>query len=137
MRSNIKKYQTVNLEAGILASDPHMIICMLFDGIFQSISIAKGAISRRDFAEKSKQLTKAMSILRSLQDSLDSESEPVISESFYNLYAYCIEQLNQVSVSLSIEDLDEVVELLKPLCDAWKNISEKDKQAGFDLLNAK
>ena len=137
MRNNIRTYQKVNVESGINASDPHTIISMLFDGIFQSVSVAKGAIERKDFATKSTQLNKAMSILRSLQDSLDRESEPKISESFYDLYAYCIDRLTEVSVSMDCSIIDEIVGLLKPLADAWKNIPEVDKQAGFALLKSK
>jgi flagellar protein FliS len=137
MRNNIKTYQNINVESGINDSDPHTIISMLFDGIFQSVSVAKGAIERKDLETKSTQLNKAMSILRSLQDSLDSESEPKISENFYDLYAYCIDRLTEVSVSLDIAIIDEVVNLLKPLADAWKNISEVDKQEGLARLKSK
>ncbi|MBU2869975.1 flagellar export chaperone FliS [Colwellia sp. E2M01] len=137
MRANIKKYQNINVESGINAGDPHTIISMLFDGIFQSISVAKGAIERKDFATKSIQLNKSMSILRSLQDSLDMESEPQISKNFYELYAYCIDRLTDVSVSLDLSKLDDVVTLLKPLADAWKEISAADKDAGLALLKAK
>jgi flagellar protein FliS len=137
MRNNIRTYQKINLESSINVSDPHTIISMLFDGIFQSVSVAKGAIERKDFATKSTQLNKAMSILRSLQDSLDSESEPKISESFYDLYAYCIDRLTEVSVSMDYAIIDEIVGLLKPLAEAWKNIPEADKQTGFALLKSK
>lgn len=137
MRNNIKTYQNINLESGINASDPHTIISMLFDGIFQSVSVAKGAIDRKDLEVKSTQLNKAMSILRSLQDSLDRESEPKISENFYDLYAYCIDRLTEVSVTLDVSIIDEVVNLLKPLADAWKNIPEVDKQEGLSLLKSK
>jgi flagellar protein FliS len=137
MRNNIKTYQNINVESGINAADPHTIISMLFDGIFQSISVAKGAIERKELAIKSAQLNKAMSILRSLQDSLDNEAEPKISANFYELYAYCIDRLTEVSVSLDCSILDEVVDLLKPLADAWKNIPEVDKQAGLALLKSK
>lgn len=137
MRNNIKTYQNINVESGINSSDPHTIISMLFDGIFQSLSITKGAIERKDLATKSTQLNKAMSILRSLQDSLDHESEPKISNNFYELYAYCIERLTQASVSLDCALLDEVVNLLKPLADAWRGISDNDKQAGLALLKSK
>jgi len=137
MRKNLKTYQNVNLESGIIAADPHTIISMLFNGIFESVSVAKGAIERKDLAVKSQQLNKAMSILRSLQDSLDSESEPEISGNFYDLYAYCIDRLVEVSVSQDSSIIDEVVSLLKPLSDAWKNISEEDKQNGNSLLKAK
>ncbi len=137
MRNNVKTYQRVNRESGLMASDPHIIISMLFDGIFESISVAKGAIKRNDLFVKSQQLTKAMSIIRSLQDSLDTDSEPAISASFYDLYAYCIVQITEASVSLDCTVLDEVTDLLKPLSDAWKNISEEDKQKGFALLKSK
>ena len=137
MRNNIKQYQTINRESGIISSDPHTIISMLFDGIFESVSVAKGAIGRKDFDVKSAQLNKALSILRSLQDSLDNESEPKISANFYDLYAYCIDRLTEASTSLDTAIIDEIVELLKPIAEAWKNISEEDKKAGFSLLKSK
>jgi flagellar secretion chaperone FliS len=137
MRNNIKQYQTINRESGINASDPHTIISMLFDGVFESISVAKGAIERKDFDAKSAQLNKAMSILRSLQDSLDHESEPKISANFHDLYAYCIYKLTEASESLDTSIIDEIVDLLKPLAVAWKGISEEDKQEGLSLLKAK
>lgn len=137
MRNNVKTYQTINRESGINSSDPHTLISMLFDGIFESVSVAKGAIERKDLSVKSQQLNKAMSILRSLQDSLDTESEPKISANFYDLYAYCIDRLVEVSVTQDCTIIDEVVSLLKPLSDAWKNISEEDKQEGFSLIKSK
>lgn len=137
MRKNVKVYQQINRESGLIASDPHTVISMLFNGIIESISVAKGAIERKDFAVKSQQLSKATAILRSLQDCLDAESEPEISENFHQLYAYCINRLLDASVSLDILILDEVVDLLKPLNEAWKNISEKDKAEGFSLLKSK
>lgn len=137
MRNNIKQYQTINRESGINASDPHTLISMLFNGIFESVSVAKGAIERKDFDIKSKQINKAMSILRSLQDSLDMDSEPEISANFNDLYAYCIDRLIEVSVSLDCTIIDEVVGLLKPLAEAWKNIPESDKQTGHAMLKSK
>jgi flagellar protein FliS len=137
MRNNIKQYQTINRESGIISADPHTIISMLFSGIFESISVARGAIDRKDYDTKSKQLNKAMSILRSLQDSLDNDSEPKISATFYDLYAYCIDRLTDVSTSLDGSKLDDVIELLKPLADAWKNMPENDKQAGLSLIKSK
>lgn len=137
MRNNIKQYQTINRESGIISADPHAIIVMLFNGVFESISIAKGAIERKDFDNKSKQLNKAMSILRSLQDSLDRDSEPKISANFYELYAYCLDRLTEASVSLDSAILDEVTGLLKPLAEAWKSMPEKDKQEGISLLKSK
>lgn len=131
MRSNLKTYQKVNRDSSLTAADPHRVIVMLFDGLLEGVSIAKGAIERKDLELKSNSLSKSINILRSFQDTLDFESEPVISDNFNALYEYCIEQLTEASVSLEISTLDHVTDLLKPIRDAWKEIPEAEKQAGF------
>jgi len=137
MRSNLKTYQTVNLESSLLAAEPHTVILMLFNGLLESIALGKGAIERKDFLVKSEQISKAINIIRSLQESLDKESEPKISESFDALYGYCIEQLMEASTSLDVAVLDEVVDLIKPIRDAWYEMSEQDKLDGHRLLKEK
>ncbi|MBO9489063.1 flagellar export chaperone FliS [Endozoicomonas sp. G2_1] len=135
MRNNLRAYQKVNRDSNLSAADPHTVISMLYDGLIESISISKGAIERKDLALKANSLTKSINILRSLQDSLDKESEPQISENFNTLYSYCIERLGTASVSLETSLLDEVIDLLKPLRDAWKNISQQDKEEGFAKIS--
>lgn len=137
MRNNLKTYQKVNRESSLLAADPHTVILMLFDGLLDNMSVAKGAIERKDLVLKSEKLTKSINIIRSLQSSLDSESEPQISENFSTLYSYCIEQLIDASVSLDTSIIDSVAGLLKPLRDAWRDISEADKAKGFAKINEK
>jgi flagellar protein FliS len=137
MRKNLKAYKQVDTESAILASDPHTIITMLFNGIFESISVAKGAILRNELELKSTQLSKAMSIIRSLQDCLDHDSQPDISDNFYQLYSYCIDRLLDASVSLNVELLDEVVTLLQPISEAWQGMPNVDKEEGHSLLKSK
>ena len=137
MRKNLKQYKQIDRESSIIASDPHTIISMLFNGIFDSISVAKGAIERKELELKSQQISKAMSIVRSLQDCLDHESEPTISNNFSQLYGYCIELLADASLALDASILDEVYGLLKPLSEAWQNIPNADKAEGLSLLKSK
>jgi len=137
MRSNLKTYQTVNLESSLLAAEPHTVILMLFNGLLESIALAKGAIERKDLLVKSEKISKAINIIRSLQESLDKESEPKISESFDSLYGYCIAKLMEASASLELAVLDEIVDLIKPIRDAWYDMSEQDKLEGNRLLKEK
>jgi len=137
MRRNLKAYQKIDKESNLIASDPHHIISLLYNGVFESLNLSKIAIKNNDLELKSKQLTKATNILRSLQDSLDFDSEPTISKSFSDLYSYCIVTLADVSVSLNIKNIDEVIGLLEPLSSAWKNIPEDEKQKGLVLIRAK
>lgn len=137
MRQNLQAYKKVNIESSISTANPHQIIVMMFDGALQSLSVAKGAIERKDFELKSEQITKFDNILSALRASLDFDSQPQISQNFDNLYAYCIDRANEASAELSIEKLAEVNELLKPLRDAWFEMPEAAKQEGLSLLKEK
>ena len=135
MRKNLQTYRQVNVESAILASDPHKIILMMLDGAMMSLAEAKGAIERNDLEAKSKEFTKAINILSALRDSLDNESEPEISENFDNLYSYCIDRLVDLSVSLDLSGLDEIITFIRPLRDAWSQMPEEAKQEGISRIN--
>ncbi|MCJ8321025.1 MAG: flagellar export chaperone FliS [Colwellia sp.] len=137
MRNNLKTYQKISKESNLIASDPHQIISLLYNGIFESLKLSKIAITNKNLDLKSKQLAKAVNIFRSLDDSLDFESEPAISKNFSELYLYCISTLADVSVSLDSKKIDEVIDLIEPLSSAWKNIPEDEKQKGLVLIQAK
>lgn len=137
MRQNLQAYKKIGIESNILASNPHQIIIMMFDGALQSIAVAKGAIERKDLELKSKSLTKFINILSALRSSLDFDSEPEISQHFDDLYAYCIERMNEISISLDVSGINEVTNLLSPLRDAWSEMPEESKQEGFTLLREK
>lgn len=137
MRKNLKTYRQVNIESGVLSSDPHKIVLMMFDGALTAIAEAKGAIERKDLESKSKAITKAINIFSALRESLDKESEPTISDNFDNLYAYCIGNLIDLSVSLDLSGLDEISSFIKPVRDAWSQMPESAKQEGMTLLKSK
>lgn len=137
MRKNLKAYNKVSVETNLLEANPHQVILMMYDGLLKSIAIAKGAIERKDLALKSESITKALDILSALRHSLDFNSEPKISQNFDELYAYCIDRLVDISVSLDSEAIDEITTLLKPIRDAWFEMPEAAKQAGFTLLQEK
>jgi len=137
MRKNLRAYNQVNIESSLLAANPHQIILMMYDGLLESIAKGKGAIERNDLETKSKMLTKAVNILAALENSLDAKAEPEISKNFSALYGYCIDKLNEISISMDTNGLDQVIEFLKPLRDAWKDMPEASKQEGIELLKQK
>jgi len=137
MRNNLKAYNKVNVESGILASDPHVIVLMMLDGALGAIAQAKGAIERKDLENKSALITKAINIISALRESLDKESEPEISKHFDDLYSYCIARLGELTISMEVAGFDELIQLLKPLRDAWEQMPEAAKQEGIQKLNEK
>ena len=137
MRKNLKAYKQVGVNSSLLESNPHQIILMMFDGMLQGIAEAKGAIERKDYELKSKSMTKAINILEALRQSLDFDNQPEISGNFDVMYSYCIDKLLDISVSLDISVIPEVVNMLKPLRDAWFAMPESSKQEGLSLLSEK
>lgn len=137
MRQNLKAYKKVNIESSIMESSPHQVIVMMFDGALQSISVAKGAIERKDLELKSQSVSKFVNIMSAMRASLDFDAEPEVSQRFDDLYAYCIDVINDVSISLDVSRIEEVTNLLKPLRNAWFEMPEEAKQEGHEMLNEK
>ncbi|MDO6426446.1 flagellar export chaperone FliS [Thalassotalea sp. 1_MG-2023] len=137
MRKNLSAYKQVDINSNILASDPHQIILLMFDGLLKGIATARGAIERKDFELKAQSLTKSINILDALIQSLDFDSQPEISKNFEVMYSYCIDCLMEASTSLNVAKLDEVVDMIKPVRSAWSEMPEDAKQEGLDKLKQK
>jgi len=137
MRQNLKAYKKVDIESTIMSSEPHQIILMMFDGALQSLAIAKGAIERKDYELKSQTVSKFINIVSALRNSLDFDAEPVVSRRFDDLYIYCIDVINDSSLSMDATRVDGIIELIKPLRNAWFEMPETSKQEGHDLLKEK
>ncbi|OKY24703.1 flagellar export chaperone FliS [Thalassotalea sp. PP2-459] len=137
MRKNLSAYKQVDINSNILASDPHQIILLMFDGLLKGIATARGAIERKDYELKAQSLTKSINILDALIQSLDFDSQPEISKNFEVMYSYCIDCLMEASTSLNFAKLDEVVDMIKPVRSAWSEMPEDAKQEGLDKLKQK
>ena len=72
-----------------------------------------------------------MDALRSLEKDLEIELPDLIDYKVHIPRGGKTSALTEASISLDISELDHVVELLKPIIDAWKEISESDKQVGY------
>ncbi|MBD3585354.1 flagellar export chaperone FliS [Salinimonas sp. HHU 13199] len=127
----INAYKKGNVKQDISAADPHRLTLLLFQGALDRIAYAKGAIERNDFEAKSENISKAVSILIYLRDTLDVEVGGEIAENMYALYTYMIEKVNEALLSNNIGPLEETYALLEPIRTAWVQIPEADKQEAY------
>ncbi|MBQ9274593.1 MAG: flagellar export chaperone FliS [Succinivibrio sp.] len=125
---NLRAYKKTNLEAELSVADPHRIIQMMFEGLLQRLSQAKGAIERKDFAYKSDRISKAVGIINGLQMSLDRSKDPELGDRMSALYTYMKERLNVATTTLETAPIDEVIKLVMPIKQAWDSIPENIKQ---------
>lgn len=122
VRYALNEYKQTNVDAGAAYADPHTLITMLFDGLQDKLSVAKGAIERRDFAAKGQAIGKAMDIIAYLQTCLDKDRGGEIATNLDMLYGYMTDCLLRASAQNLPALLDEVGSLVREIQDAWSAI---------------
>ncbi|WP_330208560.1 MULTISPECIES: flagellar export chaperone FliS [unclassified Pseudomonas] len=116
-------YRSVDLEAKAASASPYELVLMLFDGLLDELARARGHIEGKRFQHKGRSLEKCLNILNGLNSALDYEQGGELVQGLARLYDYCIYRVSDVSVSLSLSDLDEVVRLLGTLREGWEGVS--------------
>jgi len=103
--------------------DSHHLVTLLFDGLFEAIAQARGAIRNRDVAAKGKALTRAAAIVEEgLRAALDLRQGGPLARDLHELYAYVTLRLTQANLKSDEGALDECVRLMQPVAEAWASI---------------
>ena len=116
-------YRTVGAQSGVAGASAHQLINLLFDGLAQSINLARGALSRGDVSGKGIQIQRAVRILEEgLKGGLDPQRGGELAEKLRTLYDYCIERLTFANLRNDGAALVEVSALIAPVAEGWKGI---------------
>jgi flagellar protein FliS len=116
-------YAKVGLETGVVASSPHKLIVMLFDGALVAIRAGIVHMKARDIEKKGMAISKAIMIVENgLRASLDKEAGGQIAASLDALYDYIGRRLLTANLNNQPELLEEVHTLLADLKGAWEAI---------------
>jgi len=110
-------------------ADPHQLISMLFDGAMERLSRAIGHIERGETAAKGECLSRAVSIIATLQDSLNHDADGELSQRLEALYDYMTRKLTEANLYNDAERIREVQGLIKPVREAWQAIGEQVRAA--------
>jgi flagellar protein FliS len=118
-------YQKVHVESQIDgAATPHRLVSMLFDGFFDSIATAKGALQSKDIEAKCKALGRASAIVEEgLRAALDLKAGGKVAADLNALYAYVATRLTYANLKNDVAAMEECVKLLKPVQEAWNAIA--------------
>ena len=124
MRSNraIQSYGDVKVTTGVSAANNVQLIQMLFDGLLESISAARGHIQHNNIQEKSKAIARASRIVLGLQGALDFEKGGDLANNLNELYSYVTRRLFHVNAHNDLAVLDEIYGLMKEIRDAWEGV---------------
>ena len=109
----------------IAQPDANSILIKCFDELIKSMKIFQNNIvpNTENFRKKSSSFSRALTILYSLQSSVDFEKDINIARSLFQVYEYTrislIEEFKSCKVNKSINALTALVEIR----DSWKSIS--------------
>ena len=138
MNKNLEAYKTSqNLRN--LDKNPHEIVQFLMEHLiscFENIitdltsdKIENEYIDLKEKAEKrSKNLSKSLTIIYSLQISLDFDKSPDISNNLFQMYEFCRQQIIKFIKSQSTSGLHKSVDLIREILEAWNSIPISSKK---------
>lgn len=116
-------YRQVSAHSGVESASPHQLIQMLFDGLFQSLNAARGAMERGEIEEKGRHISKSVRILQEgLVMGLDLEKGGELAANLKLLYDYSVAQLTKANVHNDGALVEEVIKILQPVAQGWKEI---------------
>ena len=116
-------YRQVGAHSGVENASPHALIQMLFEGLFQSLNAARGAMERGEIEEKGRHLGKAVRILQEgLAAGLDLDKGGELAGNLKLLYDYSVKQLTHANVHNDVGLVEEVIGVLQPVAQGWKEI---------------
>lgn len=118
----LHQYQEYGIQSGVIASDPHRLVLMLFEGILKNIAIAKGFMQRKDLMAKGRHISKAIDIIGHLLSSLNHEVDSELPGQLSSLYTYMMERLVYANYRNNENILDEVAHLVTTIKTGWEEL---------------
>ncbi|MDO8905514.1 flagellar export chaperone FliS [Hydrogenophaga sp.] len=116
-------YKRVSADTGVSTADPHQLVAMLFDGLMQSLNAARGAMERGEIEAKGQAIGKAVRILdEGLKGGLNMAQGGDLAMNLSGLYGYAVQQLTKANLRNDQGLVAEVIGLMEPLADSWKQI---------------
>ncbi|NMP32890.1 flagellar export chaperone FliS [Thalassotalea sp. M1531] len=125
---NLRHYQKEATKTQLASADPYVITQMLMAGVLDSLALAKGALARNDFENKSKAISKASNIIDALRSSLDFKAGGEVCDNLNALYEYMQGRLADASVDKDTIAIDEVASLFKEIKEGWDSIPVEARQ---------
>lgn len=121
-----QRAQTLYKKNQVQGASPPQLILMLYRGAIRFLVVGgEGLKLKRNFAETSHHILKAMSILAELMGSLNPEPSRELADRLLNLYSYMIERLGVALKERDPLPIEEVVRLLQELEGAWLEAERK------------
>jgi len=124
----LRQYQKIGAQAQTSEASPHRLVQMLMEGGLDRIAQAKGAMERKDIANKGVLIGKAIGIVGGLREGLDLDNQAESVVELDALYTYMMKRLAEANAKTDPKILDEVADLLRTVKEGWDGIAPPGPQ---------
>ena len=129
-------YQRINVETSMHTIDQHQLVSLLYEGVLNAISTARGALARGDVLTKCNSIAKAVRILEEgLMTALDREAGGEVAANLEAVYDYALRRLVEANAGNDDAKMQEVASLIEPIALAWKEM-KKNNEAANDVAQS-
>ena len=116
------RYQNVDLSSRIESASPHALVAILFDELLKAMDAMATAARRKDFGQRGMKQSRALSILHSLESSLDFNSGGEIAQSLATIYAEARRLIIVAGRDNDVEQVMRAREMLHQIASAWETL---------------
>ncbi len=117
-------YKRVSVETSVDGASSHQLISLLFDALLESLSLARLALESGDQEVKARHLSKAVRLIdEGLKASLD-EAGGEVTGNLRTVYSYSVRCLTEANLKNDVAKVVEVIGLISPIAEAWKQIGK-------------
>ncbi len=118
------KAHKVYAQQQIYTASPAQLVYMLYDHAISALRDAIKAIEENNIEKRWKANSKACEIITHLWTTLDMEGGGAIAQNLDQLFGFMLTKLPEVDFKNNPQPAKEVITLLEPLRDAWKELLE-------------
>jgi flagellar protein FliS len=130
----VQQYASNFVETAVSEASPHKLVEMLYDGAVKNLTLMKVFIEQKNYEKKAEHANKALSIINALRGGVELEKGGDVAQNLYALYDYCYRRTFEASAKNNIEVVEEVLEHIKGLRDAWQQMPDNYKRASREQL---
>ena len=119
-------YREIDASTALDGASPHKLVSLLYAGLATQIANARGALARKDIAEKGRAVSHAVRILEEgLRAPLDLRGGGTIAATLHDLYEYMVQRLTLANLHNDDAALRECAELVETLRQGWDGIADR------------
>ena len=108
---------------------PMELVVMLYDGAIRFVGEARAAHAKKDIGARGDAISRAMTIVSELQNTLNVEDGGTIAQELDRLYTYINARLLDVTAKKDATGLDDAEKVLGTLREGWAQIASTSGSA--------